>query len=209
VVIEPIACDIALKTELCIHIKYVEKFGVQIPSLVIDRKVMDLSPYFTLCNTQTIDILCFYFHQKAAFIHRERNYMFRLGQLFFIFIQSFEVNGAHGSVVGSGTKLQARRSRLLFPMRSWYIFNWPKLSSRTMTLGSIQPLIDMSTRNFLAGKGRPTRKAHSIPSSINRLSMKCESLDVSQLYGLPWPVTGIDLPFTFTFKENYGNTDLQ
>jgi hypothetical protein len=34
-------------------------------------------------------------------------------------------------------------------------FNWPNLSSRTMALGSTQPLIEMSTRNLPGGKGRP------------------------------------------------------
>jgi hypothetical protein len=34
-------------------------------------------------------------------------------------------------------------------------FNLPNPSSRIMTLGSSQPLTEMSTRNFIAGKGRP------------------------------------------------------
>jgi hypothetical protein len=36
---------------------------------------------------------------------------------------------------------------------------WPNPSSHTMALGSIQPLIEMSTRNLARGKGRPARKA--------------------------------------------------
>jgi hypothetical protein len=38
-------------------------------------------------------------------------------------------------------------------------FNWPNLASRTMAVGSTQPLTEMSTRNFPGGKGRPARKA--------------------------------------------------
>jgi hypothetical protein len=38
-------------------------------------------------------------------------------------------------------------------------YNWPNPSSRTMALGSTQPLTEMSTRNLPGGEGRPVRKA--------------------------------------------------
>jgi hypothetical protein len=42
----------------------------------------------------------------------------------------------------------------------WIFFNLPNPSSRTMALGSTQPLTEMSTRNLPGGgKGRLTRKA--------------------------------------------------
>jgi hypothetical protein len=63
-----------------------------------------------------------------------------------------------------------------------------------MALGSTQALTEMSTTNLPGGYGRPARKADSL-SSVSRLSIKCGSLDVSHLYGLPRPVTGIALPF--------------
>jgi hypothetical protein len=47
--------------------------------------------------------------------------------------------------------------------------NWPNPSSRTMTLGSTQPLTEMSTRNLSGGKGRPARKA-------DKLAVFCETI---------------------------------
>jgi hypothetical protein len=43
-----------------------------------------------------------------------------------------------------------------------FFFNLPNPSSRTVSLGSTQPLIEMSTRNLPGGKGRAARKVHSL-----------------------------------------------
>jgi hypothetical protein len=61
-----------------------------------------------------------------------------------------------------------------------------------MPWGPTQPLTEMSTRNFPGGKGQPARKADNL-TVMYKLSRKCGSIDVSQPYGPPWPVTGIAL----------------
>jgi hypothetical protein len=52
------------------------------------------------------------------------------------------------------------------PVETIRIFNWPNPSSRTMSLGSTQPLTEMSTRNLPGrgggGKERPARKADNL-----------------------------------------------
>jgi hypothetical protein len=42
------------------------------------------------------------------------------------------------------------------------ILNWPKPSSRTIALGSTQPLTEISTKNLPGGKGWPVRKAGNL-----------------------------------------------
>jgi hypothetical protein len=55
--------------------------------------------------------------------------------------------GARGRIVGWGTMLQAERSRFWVPIKSVPFLNVPNSSSRTLALGSTQPLTEMSTRN--------------------------------------------------------------
>jgi hypothetical protein len=57
-----------------------------------------------------------------------------------------------------GTMLQAGRSQI----RLIEFFNLPNPSSRTVALGSTQPLTEMSTSNLLGGKGRPGQKADDL-----------------------------------------------
>jgi hypothetical protein len=59
------------------------------------------------------------------------------------------------------TMLQAGRSLVRVPDEVDF-FNLPNPSSRTMVLGSTQPLTKMSTRNFPGDKERPARRVDNL-----------------------------------------------
>jgi hypothetical protein len=63
-----------------------------------------------------------------------------------------------GSVFGWGTTLGS----IPIPDEVIGCFNWPNPSSSTMTLGSTQPLTEMSTRNLPGGNGRPASGADNL-----------------------------------------------
>jgi hypothetical protein len=66
-------------------------------------------------------------------------------------------------------------------------------SSRTVALGSAQPVTEMNTRN-LPGleRGRRVGLTTTLPS-MTRLFRQCGIIDISQPYRPPLPVTGIAL----------------
>jgi hypothetical protein len=51
-------------------------------------------------------------------------------------------------------------------------FNSPNPSSRTIALGSIQPLTEMSTRNLPGGKGGPVRKSDNLTAICDPIVYK-------------------------------------
>jgi hypothetical protein len=50
-------------------------------------------------------------------------------------------------------------------------FNLPNPSSRTMALGSTQPLTEMSTRNLPGGKKRPARRADNLAAACTSIAL--------------------------------------
>jgi hypothetical protein len=60
--------------------------------------------------------------------------------------------------------MQAGRSPVRVPDEVEFL-NLPNPSSRTMALGSTQPLTEINTRNVPGGKKRPARRADNLAAS--------------------------------------------
>jgi hypothetical protein len=99
-----------------------------------------------------------------------------------------EWNGRDGvkvlvSVDGRGTVLQAARSRVRFPMRLNF-FSLPNPSSRTVALGSTQPLTEIITRKLLGSKERPALEADNLTAICLENVGASKSQNCMGLHGL-------------------------
>jgi hypothetical protein len=107
-----------------------------------------------------------------------------------LFLEHYNLEGVHGSIVGWGTTLQAGRSRDRI-LDEVDFFNLPNPSSRTIALGSTQPLTEMSTRNIPGGEGRPARKADNLTAICEPIVYKNVGASTSHSpMGLHGPLQG-------------------
>jgi hypothetical protein len=95
-----------------------------------------------------------------------------------IFYRLMNTRGARGSVVGWGTMLQAGKSPIRVPDEVDF-FNLLNPSSRTLALGSTQPLTEMSIRNLNGGNKRPARRADNLAVICEPNVWKYGSLNLS------------------------------
>jgi hypothetical protein len=126
-------------------------------------------------DTWCICVISYYYEIGRAWIRPERHGI---------------ISELRGSVVGWGTMLQARWSLVRVPDEVDF-FNLPNPSSRTMALGSTQPVTEMSTGIFLGVKNGRRVGLTTLPPCLKmwepqplanlRASMACTGITLAYL----------------------------
>jgi hypothetical protein len=106
----------------------------------------------------------------------------KLWEIWFLKVFMKYVIWARGSVVGWGHYATSRKVAGPNPHEITGFLKWPNPSSRSIALGSTQPLKEISTRIYLGVQGgRRVRPTTSLPS-VSRLPRICELRRLTTLW---------------------------
>ena len=115
-----------------------------------------------------------------------------------------------GQVIARLVEVTSRKVAVSIPDGYVGIFYWHNPSGRCTTVGSTQPLTEMSTRNIsLRGGGgrRPVRRAHNLTTFMCWLSWNLRASTSWNPQVLSWPVQGL-LNLNFLMSQHERKTSV-